>query len=92
MPEMVSREVWFLCRASHVGLVPVLCFKPSWGLSGGNIDGIEKWAPVGNPLTSHSLWLQSLPWENGDGAWSPVGHVCDSVLLGACRVFTSGRG
>lgn len=33
---------WFRC-----------CFKPPWDLLGCGVSGIEKWVPVGNPLTRH---------------------------------------
>lgn len=81
MPEMVSQNVgscaamwgWFRRWASGY-----------WGLSGCAMSDVEKWAPVGNPLTSRpSLWASSLACGNGGGAWSPVGHVPGLAPLGA---------
>lgn len=35
----------------------MLRFKLSGDLSGGGIGGIEKWAPVGNPLTKPPFFI-----------------------------------
>lgn len=31
------------------------CFRLSWDLPGRGISGVQKWVPVGNPLTRHPV-------------------------------------
>lgn len=75
-------KMWILVQPCGVGSGAGL--QAIRGLSGCAMSDVEKWAPVGNPLTSRpSLWASSLACGNGGGAWSPVGHVPGLAPLGA---------
>lgn len=53
-PEPGSLK-WFpkmLVLVQPCGVGSGAVFQAVWGLYGGGISGIEKWAPVGNPLAS----------------------------------------